>query len=64
MSLRTKYLIGGAAVLIVLLLLPIPNWIVGLVFLGILAAPVVGYFMLDPSQRRRVRRRGRKQIGR
>jgi len=54
---------GVLATTIILWALPIPGFIVGLVFLALVAAPVVGYFMLDPSQRRRLRRVTRKQIG-
>lgn len=50
----------GATVLTAILL---PNIIAGLVFAAFLAAPVVGYFLLDPSQRKRLRRLNRKQIG-
>lgn len=59
MSGRTKYLIGVVAVAVITLLL-LPNWIAGVIILGLLAAPVVGYLMLDPSQRRRLRRIGGK----
>ena len=34
-----------------------------LIVLGVVALPVVGYLMLDPSQRRRLRAQGRKRLG-
>ena len=57
---NSKVIIGGAAAVVVLWLLPIPLWLVLLVLVGV---PVAGYLMLDPSQRRRLRARGRKQLG-
>lgn len=55
---------GGVAVTtLILLATPIPGIIVGLVFLALVAAPVVGYLLLDPSQRRRLRSASRKRIG-
>ncbi|MBG0828179.1 hypothetical protein HS041_10405 [Planomonospora sp. ID67723] len=63
MSPVQKYAIGaGAAVLLTWIFLP--NWIAMLVFLGVVAAPVVGYLMLDPSQRQRLKRVRRRGIGR
>ncbi|MET7617604.1 hypothetical protein [Streptomyces sp. NPDC005408] len=59
MSTRTKLVIGGVAV--GLLLMPLIGWLSLLVVLGV---PAVAYFMLDPSQRRRLRRVSRKEIGR
>ncbi|MBA9052098.1 hypothetical protein HDA42_001276 [Streptomyces costaricanus] len=44
-----------------LLLLGLPLWVVLLVVVGI---PAAGYLALDPSQRRRLRRLSRKEIGR
>lgn len=53
---------GGAAIGIVLLiLLPFPFWANLLIVLGI---PTAAYLALDPSQRRRLRRVGRKELGR
>jgi len=61
MSTGTKYLLGGAAAAVIAFIL-LPNWIALLLIIGV---PVAGYLMLDPSQRRRLRRAaGRKQIGR
>ncbi|HMG29078.1 MAG TPA: hypothetical protein VK585_03015 [Jiangellaceae bacterium] len=60
MSTGTKYLLGGAAAAIIAFIL-LPNWIALLLIVGV---PVVGYLMLDPSQRRRLRQAGRKEIGR
>lgn len=63
MSARIVYILGGVAGgLLVLWLLP--NWLAFLVILGLVALPVGGYFMLAPSQRRRLKRITRKQLGR
>jgi hypothetical protein len=59
-----KVAIGGVAVgLILLIFLP---WEISLLIIAAaIALPVAAYFMLDPSQRRRLGRiRSRKQIGR
>lgn len=63
MSRRTKYIIGGVAVGVVAWWL-LPTWLALLIILGVVVAPAVGYLMLDPSQRRRLRRVARKQIDR
>jgi Flp pilus assembly protein TadB len=60
MSNRTKVVIGGVAVGL-LLLVWLPWWVTFLVVVGV---PVVGYLTLDSSQRRRLRRVSRRQIGR
>ncbi|MEU6880343.1 hypothetical protein [Streptomyces sp. NPDC046712] len=60
MSTRTKIVIGGVAV--GLLLMPLIGfWMSLLVVLGV---PAVAYLALDPSQRRRLRRISRKEINR
>ncbi|MGW0699047.1 hypothetical protein ACWD0A_06890 [Streptomyces sp. NPDC002867] len=60
MSTRTKIVIGGVAV--GLLLMPLLGfWLSLLVVLGV---PAVAYLMLDPGQRRRLRRVSRREIGR
>ncbi|MEU5401587.1 hypothetical protein ABZ348_20095 [Streptomyces sp. NPDC005963] len=59
MSTRTKVVIAGVAV--ALLLSPLLGWYSLLVVLGV---PALAYLMLDPSQRRRLRRVSRKEIGR
>ncbi|MFF8276034.1 hypothetical protein ACF05T_07965 [Streptomyces lateritius] len=60
MTARTKLVIGGVAV--GLLLMPLIGfWMSLLVVLGV---PAVAYLALDPSQRRRLRRVSRKQIDR
>jgi hypothetical protein len=60
MSTGAKLAAGAAGVLIALWLLPF--WLVVLVVIG---GPIALYFMLDESQRRRLRSSfGRKQIGR
>ena len=64
MSGRTKLAIGGVIVgLILLWLLP---WEIGaLIIAAAIALPVGAYFMLDPSQRRRLKRiQERRQLGR
>ncbi|CAL2059485.1 hypothetical protein ACFYMX_00405 [Streptomyces griseofuscus] len=61
MSRNAKIAVGGVAVGLVLLLLGLPLWVVLLVVVGI---PAAGYLALDPSQRRRLRRLSRKEIGR
>ncbi|MFE3453442.1 hypothetical protein ACFXJ8_31400 [Nonomuraea sp. NPDC059194] len=62
MSPVQKYAIGaGIAVLLSWMFLP--GWLTLLVVLGVVAAPVVGYMMLDPSQRERLKRARRRGIG-
>jgi len=61
---RTKLAIGGVIVgLILLWLLP---WEIGaLIIAAAIAVPVGAYCMLDPSQRRRLKRiQERRQLGR
>ncbi|WP_438484518.1 hypothetical protein [Streptomyces sp. S186] len=60
MSTQAKVAIGGVAVGVLLLWL-LPFWAAVLVMVGV---PAVAYLTLDPSQRRRLRRAGRKQLGR
>jgi hypothetical protein len=58
---RTKIAIGAAVVGIVLLFI---NFWLGLVVIAAaIAVPVGAYMMLDPSQRRRLKRIRRRQIG-
>ncbi|WP_406864860.1 hypothetical protein ABZO31_32245 [Streptomyces sp. HUAS MG47] len=60
MSTRTKIVIGGVAV--GLLLWPLIGfWMSLLIVVGV---PAVAYFALDPEQRRRVRRVSHKEIDR
>ncbi|MCK8677704.1 MULTISPECIES: hypothetical protein [Streptomyces] len=60
MSVRTKVVIGGVAV--GLLLWPLIGfWFALLVVLGV---PVIAYLALDPGQRRRLRRVNRRELGR
>lgn len=56
MSTGTKLLIGAGGVLLAWWLLP--AWLVLLVLIGV---PVVGYLMLDDSQRRRLTGRPRRR---
>ena len=64
MSGRMKLAIGG--VIIGLILLWVLPWEIGaLIIAAAIALPVGAYFMLDPSQRRRLKRiQERKQLGR
>ncbi|OII66429.1 MULTISPECIES: hypothetical protein [unclassified Streptomyces] len=60
MSTRTKIVIGGVAV--GLLLMPLIGfWLSLLVVVGV---PVLAYLALDPAQRRRLRHVSRKELGR
>lgn len=62
MAPRTKaVLIGGAAAIILWLVLPNP--LAALIILGVIAVPAVAYLMLDPSQKRRLREQGRRRLG-
>ncbi len=63
MSNRMKFVIGGVVVGIVALLI-LPTWVGLLIIAAAIGVPLAGYLMLDPEQRRRLRRSGRKQIGR
>ncbi len=63
MSGRMKIAIGG--IIIGLILLIINPWIGLVVIAAAIAVPVAAYLMLDPSQRRRLRRiQERKQLDR
>ncbi|GAA4610184.1 hypothetical protein GCM10023195_41590 [Actinoallomurus liliacearum] len=59
---RTGYVVGGVAVALIAWWL-LPGWVTLLIVLGLIAAPVAGYLMLDPSQRRRLRGQARKRLG-
>ncbi len=63
MSARTTYIVGGVAVG-ALVLWFLSSWVALLIVAGVVAVPVAGYLFLDPSQRRRLRRVTRRQIGR
>jgi hypothetical protein len=58
---RTKVVVGGVVAAVLVLWL-IPAFLIKLIVLGVIAVPVVGYLMLDPSQRKRVRGQARKRI--
>jgi hypothetical protein len=60
MSKNAKIAVGGVAAGIILMWI-LPFWAALLVLVGV---PVGAYLLLDPSQRRRLRRVGRKEIGR
>lgn len=64
MSGRMKLAIGG--IIIGLILLWVLPWEIGaLIIAAAIALPVGAYFMLDPSQRRRLKRiQERRQLGR
>ncbi|MBB2909847.1 hypothetical protein FHS43_001093 [Streptosporangium becharense] len=63
MSPIQKYALGAGAV-VFLSWIFMPGFVTLLVLLGVIAAPVVGYLMLDPSQRRRLKRIRRRGIQR
>jgi MFS superfamily sulfate permease-like transporter len=59
-----KYGIAGVIIALILFFTPIPAWVPLVLLVLAIAIPIIAYRMLDPSQRRRLRRaRGRKQIG-
>ncbi|MFC4586373.1 hypothetical protein [Sphaerisporangium corydalis] len=62
MSPVAKYYLG-AGIVSILALLIVPSPISWIVVLAVLAGPVAAYFMLDESQRARLRRIRRRQIG-
>ncbi|GGX77746.1 hypothetical protein [Streptomyces minutiscleroticus] len=60
MSKKAKIAAGGAAAGFILLIW-LPWWAALLIVLGV---PAAAYLMLDPSQRHRLRRVTRKELGR
>lgn len=65
LSPAAKVGIGMGAGVILVHLLPIPGLIAWILTLAILGAPVAGWFMLTPEQRRRMgRMHKRGQLGR
>ncbi|MBB6350877.1 hypothetical protein ACWGH8_03135 [Nonomuraea muscovyensis] len=64
MSPVQKYAIGAGAAVLLSLIFFGAGWITLLVILGVVGAPVVGYLMLDPSQRARLKRARKRGIGR
>jgi len=60
MSRNAKIAAGGVAAGIILLFW-LPWWIALLIVLGV---PTAAYLALDPSQRRRLRRNRRRELGR
>jgi len=60
MSKNAKIAAGGVAVGLILLIW-LPWWVSFLIVVGV---PTAAYLTLDPSQRRRLRRAARKEIGR
>jgi predicted membrane channel-forming protein YqfA (hemolysin III family) len=64
MSPHMKYGIAGAIIAVILFFLPVPFYVPLILLALAIAIPAIAYAMLDPSQRRRLRRaRGRKQLG-
>jgi len=63
MSPLGKYYVGALIAIVILWILPLPGLVTTLLVLGLLGAPVAAYFMLDQSQRDRLRRIRRRQIG-
>ncbi|MDJ0343005.1 hypothetical protein QMK19_17525 [Streptomyces sp. H10-C2] len=61
MSNRAKLAVGGVGIGIVLMILGVPFWLALLIIVGV---PVGAYLTLDPSQRRRLKRISRREIGR
>jgi hypothetical protein len=64
MSPVQKYAIGAGAAVLLSLIIFGAGFVTLLVILGVVAAPVIGYLMLDPSQRERLKRNRRRGIGR
>jgi hypothetical protein len=60
MSPAAKAFIALVGLAVVLGIVGVPFWVIVLVVVGL---PVGAYLMLDPTQRQRLRRSGRKQIG-
>jgi hypothetical protein len=64
MSRKWQLAAAGIVLAIILWIVGIPWWAPVLIILAALAVPVVGYMMLDSSQRARIRRmQKRRQIG-
>ena len=62
MTNRMKFAIGGIIIGLILLVW-LPGWAVALIIAAAIAVPTAAYFMLDPSQRRRLRDQRRRQLG-
>jgi len=63
MTPHMKWGIAGIAVALVLLLFPIPWWLVFALIVVAIAVPTTAWLMLDESQRRRYREIRRRQRG-
>lgn len=63
MTARTTYILAGAAGGIIAWML-LPGWLALLIVLGVIAAPVAAYLLLDPQQRRRLHRIRQRQLRR
>ena len=62
MTNHMKFAIGGVILGLILLAI-IPAWAAVLIIAAAIAIPAAAWFMLDPSQRRRIREHRRRQIG-
>jgi hypothetical protein len=63
MTPHMRVAIGGVVVGLILLIW-LPFWVIALLVAAAIAIPAVAYFMLDPSQRRRLKEVRRRQINR
>jgi len=63
MTPHMRVAIGGVVVGLILLIW-LPFWVIALLVAAAIAIPAVAYFMLDPSQRRRLKEIRRRQINR
>jgi hypothetical protein len=63
MTPHMRVAIGGVVVGLILLIW-LPFWVIALLIAAAIAIPAVAYFMLDPSQRRRLKEIRRRQINR
>jgi Flp pilus assembly protein TadB len=63
MSPHMKWGIVGVAVALILLVFPIPWWVVFALIVVAIAVPTTAWLMLDESQRRRYRELRRRQRG-
>ncbi|MDF5751038.1 hypothetical protein [Spongiactinospora sp. TRM90649] len=64
MSPLGKYYIGAAIASVIILMLPLPALIGWIIVIALLGGPAAAYYMLDPSQRERLRRVNKRRLGR
>lgn len=63
MSNRAWWIAGGLIIALLGWIL-LPHWVALVIVVALIGAPIAGYLMLDPQQRRRLRRiRERRQLG-